>query len=742
MPTSRLIRATCPHDCPDTCGTIVEVVDGRAVGFRGDPDHPITQGWLCGKVRPYLEHVYHPDRLTHPLRRVGPKGAGQFERITWDEAIGEIGDRWRRIIADYGAEAILPYSYSGTLGLVNMGVSSGRFWNRLGASQLDRAICGAAAEYAVEATLGARWAVPYADTAHSRLILIWGHNPASTAPHFMPFLKDAQRRGCTVVVIDPRRTRTARTADWHVAPRPGSDGALALSLAHVIVQEGLHDETWLAAHTVGWPALRERIMEYPPERAAEIAGLPVEDVVKLARLYATSKPGLIKMADGLQRNRMGGQTVRAILALPALTGQYGLRGGGLAYSTSGYLKWDGEAVNKWSECPPPGRVVNMNRLGAALLGEAADPPIMSLYVFGSNPAAIAPNAGAVVAGLTRDDLFTVVHELFLTDTADYADIVLPATSNLEQADLHKAYGHTLLRYNHPAIPPLDESLSNWDVVRRLAAEMGFDEPWLRQDADEVIAEVLAATATHNPRLAGITLVRLKREGQLPLTLEPAVPFADGHFPTPSGKVELYSARLAADGHDPLPGYTGEDDDGELPESRVENNGGGAGEQRSRAAVASALPLAPGPYPLTPNHETRFPAQDALHLITPAAHHFVTSSLGNGRSQLRGEGPPTIEIHPDDAAARGIAHGDDVVVENGRGCVTLRAVVTDGVRPGVVAAPKGRWGKLGDGRGQRRNVNWTTSDALGDFAGQSTFHSNKVWLRPARRQSTDFTDGTD
>ena len=702
-----LVRGTCPHDCPDSCGFITEVVDGRAVAFYADPDHPITDGWLCGKVRPYLEHVYHPDRLTRPLRRVGPKGAGEFVPISWPEALGEIGDRWRRIIAEYGAEAILPYSYSGTLGLVNMGVSSGRFWNRLGASQLDRAICGAAAEYAVEATLGARWAVPYADVAHSRVILIWGHNPASTAPHFMPHLKAAQRAGCTVVVIDPKRTRTARTADWHIAPRPGTDGALALGLAHVIVSEGLHDEAWLAGHTAGWPALRARIEEYPPERAAEIAGLPVDDILKLARLYATTKPGLIKLADGVQRNRMGGQTVRAILALPALTGQYGARGGGLAYSTSGYLKWDGEAVNKWRECPPPGRVVNMNRLGAALTGEISDPPIMALYVFGSNPAAIAPNAARVHAGLLRDDLFTVVHELFMTDTAEMADIVLPATSNLEQADLHKAYGHTFLRYNHPAIPPLGESKSNWDVMRLLAAEMGFDEPWLRQETDEVIDEVLRATTGHNPRLAGITLERLKVEGQIPLALDDDVPFAGGHFPTPSGKVELYSARLAADGYDPLPGYTAEFDDGE----------------------PDAMPA-----------DGRYRREDALSLISPAAHHFVTSSLANGPGQLRAEGEPFVEIHPADAAARSIRHGQMVYVENGRGCVALRAVVTDGVRPGVVASPKGRWSKIYGGR----NVNWTTSDALGDFAGQSTFHSNRVWLRPVAEQerTTDFADNTD
>jgi anaerobic selenocysteine-containing dehydrogenase len=690
-----LIRGACPHDCPDTCGFITEVVDGRTVAFYADPAHPITDGWLCGKVRPYLEHVYHPDRLMHPLRRVGPKGSGEWARISWDEAVAEIGDRWRRIIADHGAEAILPYSYSGTLGLVEMGVSSGRFWNRLGASQLDRAICGAAAEYAVEATLGARWAVPYTDTAYSRVIVIWGHNPASTAPHFMPYLKAAQRNGCTVVVIDPRRTRTARTADWHVAPRPGTDGALALGMAHVMVCEGLHDEEWLAAHTAGWPEMRARIMDYPPGRAAEIAGLPVEDLVKLARLYAANKPSLIKIADGIQRNRMGGQTVRAVLALPALTGQYGLRGGGLAYSTSGYLKWDGEAVNKWNECPPPGRVVNMNRLGAALAGEVGDPPIMSLYVFGSNPAAIAPNAGLVRAGLLRDDLFTVVHELFMTDTAELADIVLPATSNLERADLHKAYGHTLLRYNHPGIAPLGETKSNWDVMRLLATEMGFAEPWLRQNPDDVIDEVLTATASHNPRLAGVSLERLKREGQVTLALEPEAPFADGRFPTPSGKVELCSSRLAADGYDPLPGYMDEYDDGEPGESSY----------------------------------SRLRQEDGLYLITPAAHHFVTSSLANGPAQLRGEGAPFIEIHPTDAAARGIGHGDTVIVENGRGCVALRAVVTEGVRPGVVAAPKGRWGKLGDARGENRNVNWTTSDALGDFAGQSTFHSNRVWLRP-------------
>ncbi len=693
-----LVRGACPHDCPDTCGLVTEVVDGRAVDFYGDPDHPVTDGWLCAKVRPYLDHVNHSDRLLYPLRRVGPKGSGQWQRISWDEAIGEIGARWRAIIAEHGAEAILPYSYSGTLGLVQMTVSSARLWNRLGASQLDRAICGAAAEFAVQRTLGARRSPAYADVAHSRLIVVWGHNPVSTAPHFMPHLRRAQRQGGMLVVIDPRRTRSAKGADWHIAPVPGSDGALALGLAHVIVRDGLHDEAWLAAHTVGWPALRERLADYTPERVAAATGVAPDDINRLAYLLAQRQPALIKIADGLQRNHNGGQTVRAICALPALTGQYGVRGGGLMYSTSGYLKWDATAVNHWDACPPPGRVVNMNRLGAALLGEASDPPIQSLFVFGSNPAAIAPNAGRVIEGLQRDDLFTVVHELFMTDTADYADIVLPATSQLEQTDLHKAYGHTTLTFNRQAIAPPGEARSNWDVMRLLAAEMGFTDDWLRQDVEAVIAEVLEATAVHNPALAGVTLERLKDEGHVTLVFEPEVPWADGRFPTPSGKVELYSATLAGMGLDPLPGWQLQQDNG----------------------AAEDRPL-----------NGRFDLDASLLLISGAAHHFVTSSFANQPGLLEREGAPFVEIHPQDAAARGILTGEQVIVENGRGWCELTAVVTDAVRPGVVASPKGRWARLSGGR----NVNWTTSDALGDMAGQSTFHSNRVWLRPVGQSET-------
>jgi anaerobic selenocysteine-containing dehydrogenase len=566
-----------------------------------------------------------------------------------------------------------------------MTVSSARLWGRMGASQLQRSICGAAAEMAVEATLGKRWSVPYEEVVHSKLAILWGHNPTSTAPHFMPLLRQAQHRGCKVIVIDPRRTLTAQTADWHIAPLPGSDGVLAMGLAHLLVAENMHDETWLNAHAVGWPQFLERLAEFPPQRTAELTGLPEQVIVTLARLYGVSKPAVIRISDGINRNRNGGQNVRAICALPAITGQYGVLGGGLGYSTSGYLQW---VVHHWDECPRPGRMVNMNRLGAALTGEVANPPIMSLYVFGANPATSTPNAGKIAQGLKRDDLFTVVHDLFLTDTADYADLVLPATSQLEHTDLHKSYGHTFLTYNRPAIAPLGECKSTWEVMGLLAEAMGFREPWLHQSADEVIAGVLAETAKQNPFLGGITLAMLKEKGAFPLNLDPSTPFAGGRFPTPSGKVELFSQRLADMGVDPLPGRF----------SFAEDDGGSA------------------------NGE--FDPSESLRLITGASHHFVSSSLANQKGLLDRAGPPVVEIHPTDAAARGISDGDSVLLINGRGSCLLRASVTDAVRPGVVVSPKGRWAKLNGGR----NVNWLTTDGLADMAGQSTFHNTRVWLR--------------
>src|SRR6266852_8513022 len=480
-PTLRTVYGACPHDCPDCCALERQVDEqGRAVTVRGRSDHPVTRGWLCAKVNRYLERVYHPERLLYPMHRVGPKGSGVFERISWDEAIAEITSRWHDIIAQHGAQCILPYSYAGTLGLVNNAVTNGRFWNRLGASRLERSICGAAAEEALMLTIGARLAPSPQMLVHSKLILIWGSNPASTAPHVMPFLREAQRNGTRIIVIDPIRTLTARSADQHIQPFPGTDAALALAMMHVIVTEGLHRPDWIAAHTIGWEQLRERVMQFPPERAAQITGLTVETINDLARSYAAATPALLRVTDGINRHTNGGQTVRTLACLPALTGQYGLLGGGLMYSTSDWLQWDGEAVSHAYDpaCPPPPRSLNMNRLGAILTGEA-DPPIYSLFIYNANPVASAPNAGRIVAGLIRDDLFTIVHELFETDTARYADIILPATSQLEHVDLHKPYGHLSLQYNMPAIAPVGETRSNWNVMRCLSSAMGFHEPWLQ-----------------------------------------------------------------------------------------------------------------------------------------------------------------------------------------------------------------------------------------------------------------------
>jgi anaerobic selenocysteine-containing dehydrogenase len=683
------VRGACPHNCPDTCATLTEVRDGKAVRFSGDPNHPVTQGWLCAKVRPYLERVYHPDRLTTPLRRVGPKGnVERWEPISWEDAIGEIASRWQQIIARYGAAAILPYSFSGVIGLVQNAVAARRLWNRMGASGLQRSICGAAAGEAVTAMYGARLAEDYDAVRESKLVILWGHNPASTAPHFLPQLREAQRRGAYVVVIDPRKTLTARSADEQLQPRPATDGALALGLLHVLFAEGLHDEAWLEAHTIGWRDLRDRAMNYPPERVAEITGIPAETIIGLARRYGTTKPALVKFADGLQRHGNGGQTIRAVASLPAVVGQVGVHGGGLSYQTSDYISYDMEALAHKSECPPTPRTVNMNRLGAALTGEVSDPPIMSLYVFDSNPAVIAPDTGRVLQGLMREDLFTVVHELFLTDTARYADIVLPATSQLEHVDMLEAYGHRYVQYNAAAIEPLGEAKSNWEVMRLLAAAMGYDEPWLRQSEDEIIDEILEASHSISPVLEGITLERLRAEGTIPLNIpsERSVPFAAGVFPTPSGKLELRCDSLAAYGVDPLPEY-----------------------------------VPPTEFADRPEGDTR------LVLITGAAHHFTSSSFANVPSLVAKEGPTAwIEIHPEDARRRGIVDGATVEVANARGGCRVRAVVSENVAPGVVVSPKGRWLSLSE---DGRSINWTTSEALADLGGQSTFHSNLVEVCP-------------
>lgn len=690
-----MFRGACPHDCPDTCATLVEVDQstGRAVNFLGDPDHPITDGWLCAKVRPYLERVYAPDRVLYPMRRTGPKGSGQFERISWDEALGEITTRWRGIIAEHGAEAILPYSYSGTLGTVELDVVGTRFWGRLGSSESVGDLCSGATRAAMNATIGGNFGPDPRDVLHSKLVLIWAHNPATTSPHFVPLLREAQRNGAKVVVIDPRRTKTARSADLHIPIRPGTDAALGLGMMDVIFNEGLHAEAWLEAHSVGWRELRERAAEYPLERVAGITGVEAETIRAIAIEYATTRPAMLKMAQAINRHQHGGQTVRTLACLPAVAGQMGIRGGGVFTSTSSHIKFHGATVTKADQYPAQ-REINMIQLGANLMGQISDPPIKSVLIHSCNPVAATPNSAQIVEGLLRDDLFTVVHEQFMTDTAQYADILLPAVTQLERVDLHVPYGHMHLQYNHQAIAPIGESVSNWDLMRHLATAMGFTEPWLHQTANEIIDEIMTETAKVNPRFEGITLERLQREGTVAVLPDGFVPFADNVFPTPSGKMELRSQAFADAGLDPLPNW----------------------------------------YPAD-EYQQRDDRPGGLIVLSGAPHHFVTTSMGNQPSLLRKEGDPILEIHPDDAAERGITHGAMILVENERGSCLLKAVLSTDIIRGVTICPKGHWAKLSPGG---RTVNWLIGDGVSDIGMQATYHSTMLWARPATPEEISAT----
>jgi anaerobic selenocysteine-containing dehydrogenase len=691
-PARQIVHGVCPHDCPDTCGMRITVEDGRAVRVEGDPTHPITRGFLCVKVNQYIEHVYSDRRILTPHRRVGPKGSGQFAPITWDEALDEIAARFTAIAAEHGGEAILPYSYSGTLGLLHNYSMDYRFFYRLGATLLQRTICTAAAVEGNSYTLGSYYGTDPEHFPDAKLIICWGTNPVTSNPHMMPFIKAAQDNGAMLVVIDPRRTRTAERADWHLQPNPGSDAALALGLMHVIIAGGLHDEEYVRDHTLGFDELRERAAEYPPERVAELTGISAEDIVRLARLYATIKPAVIRLQYGMQRHSNGGMLVRVVTCLPAVIGSWRDPAGGLLMSCSGAF---GINMGKLQRPDLLGtrrpRSINMIQLGDALL-DANDPPVKALYVYNADPVASTPDSNRVLAGLARDDLFTVVHDPYWTDTTRWADLVLPATTQLEQTDLHKAYGNYYLQLNRPAIAPLGESKPNTEVFRLLAARMGFTEPCFRDSDDDLINQALDS---EHPHMQGITRELLERERWVKLRLPQNgpggrfVPFAQGGFDTPSGKVEFYSKRLRDLGHDPLPTHV------PLVES------------------AEATPELHARYPLT--------------LITSKAHHFINSSFNNVDTLTRREGRPIIEIHPDDAATRGIADGDPVRVFNDRGECRLHARVTDGVRPGVAASPATWWASKFD-RGS--GINALTPSRPADMGGGATFYTNLVQVERA------------
>ena len=666
------------------------VEDGRAVKLAGDAVHPFTHGGLCAKVNHYLDRVYGEERLLYPLRRTGPKGEGRFERVSWEEALGEIAGRLRQIVAEDGGQAVLPYSYMGTQGLVQGQSIDRRFFARLGATRLERAICASTGSSGAAVTMGTNQGILPEDIAHARFIVLWGTNTVVTNLHLWRFVRQAKEAGATVVVIDPVKTRTAEAADWHVRPLPGTDAALALGMMHVIVAEGLHDADYVERYTTGFDRLCERLRDYPPERAAELTGLAAEEIVRLARAYAAGSPSLIRTLVGMEHRAHGGMAFRTISCLPALTGAWRQRGGGLLFLTAGlhFEALNAEALGMPELEDESIRTVNMVQVGRALTDSTLKPPIRALLVHSSNPAAIAPNQNLVLEGLRREDLFTVVHEQVLTDTARHADYVLPATTQVEHLDLVFSWGHEYLTLNLPAIEPVGEAIPNTELFRRLARAMGFTEAYF-EDTDLDLVQL--ALASGHPHLEGITFESLLRDGWARLKVpEGWTPYAEGGFPTPSGRAEFYSERVARSGEDPLPGFE------PSPESSAGN-----------PALAARYPLA---------------------LVTgKSALHFLNSSYSGLERHRKAEVEPKLDLSEVDAAARGVADGEMVRVHNDRGSVSVRARVGDRVRPGVCAMPSGWWASLSPGGS---SANALTRDGLADLGGGGDFHDTLVEVSPA------------
>jgi len=670
MPQIR--HSVCALDCPDTCSLLVNVDDnGHGSKLRGNPDHPVTRGFLCGKVAQYLEREYSPGRLLYPQRRVGAKGEGRYERISWDEALDTIASRLRRIADEFGPEAVLPYSYAGTMGLLNFGGMASRFFHRLGASRLDRTICSTAGMAGMTAALGIRYGTEPEQFRNSKLILAWGANVLGTNVHLWPFIMEARRNGAKFYTIDPRRNRTGAASDRHYFINPGSDAALALAMMHVIIAENLHDADYVDRHTTGFAELRDRVKPWTPQRAAELTGISATDIADLAREYATTRPAVIRVNYGVQRSERGAMAVRTIALLPALVGSWKEIGGGIQLSTSQAFHFNRAGLERADlqekALGREARIVNMTELGAALT-RLDNPPVKAIVVYNSNPAAIAPNQNAVLTGLRRDDLFTVVLEQFQNDTADYADILLPATTFLEHTDLYLAYGHYHLQLARPALPAPGEAKSNVEVFRLLAERMGFDDPCFRDSDDDTIRTLLD---TDHPFLQGITVEQLDREHSVRLNIpEPFQPFAEGGFGMAEGKLDFKAAEL----------------DYQPP---VESRHG----------------------------DTELRRKYPLELISPKNDDSMNSTFGHRDSaDLQ---TATLHLTAFDAAPRRIQSGDQVRIFNDRGSCLLLALVDETVQPGVICAPSVRWGKRAPGG---RNVNAVTSERLTDAGGGPTFYS--------------------
>ncbi len=692
----KTVRAVCPLDCPDTCGMSVTIdsIEQKAVKLRGDPDHAFTKGVLCRKVNHYLERIYHADRLMVPLRRVGPKGTAKFQPISWDEAICTVGETLQKQISDFGPESILPYSYAGTMGKIQGSSLDRRFFHRIGASLLDRTICATAGGAGCEVTLGAghRAVVDPERVVDCRYIINWGSNTVVTNMHFWSFQHEARKRGAKIVTIDPFKTPTAEKSDWWLPIRPGTDSALALAVMHVIFRDQLEDADYLANYCLGREQLKKRVLNsYSPEVVSRISGLSVEEIERFATEYGNAKtlfggPALIRLNYGLQRHGGGGMAVRTIVCLPAVTGDWRFPGAGALLSTSKEYSFDTQKLERPDLIPKGTRTINMVQLAEALHGELPGPPVKSLIVYNSNPLSVCPDQSRVRSGMKREDLFTVVLEHFMTDTARYADIVLPVTMQLEHWDIHSSYGHLYVQANPPSIPPPGETKPNTEVFRLLAKELWL-EPDLFSSTDE---ELCRESLTDRGGFAGITFEQLKDGTPIRLNLpKDWARYSHGNFGTPSGKCHLWSPSEEAAGRDPLPFYQPPHED-----------------------------------PLTrPELAQKYP----LQLLTPPDPAFLNSTFVEVEHLRKLAKEPTLDIHPDDAASRNIQSGDWVVILNDRGRFQARAKVGETVKPGVVVT-QGCWWSQYTKDGQ--NCNALTSTALTDLGGGATFFDNLVDVKLA------------
>jgi anaerobic selenocysteine-containing dehydrogenase len=676
MPAATL-KTACSLDCPDACSVLVTVEDGRAVRFRGDPDHPFTRGFLCGKVQHYEDLVHHPDRLLHPLRRTGPKGSGRFERISWDEALRETASRLLAARERHGGESIALYYYAGTMGNVHRFAPEAIF-NRLGATRLRTNICYYGADAGYAAAVGGGYGLDPEDVVHSDLIVVWGCNVATTQVHLVPFLDEARKKGAPMWCIDPYRNRTAAMADRWLPVRPGTDAALALGLMHVLERDGLADRDFIARRTVGYERFAGEVLpRYEPSRVEEITGVPAATVVELARALGRARAPLFKVGIGLGRSSHGGAAVRSICCLAGALGAYEELGGGVLYDAGCEFKPNLDAVKRPDWLEKPTRWLNMTDLATALT-EWRDPPVQALYVHGTNPAATAPLQEKLLVGLGREDLFTVVHERFLTDTARQADIVLPAVTFVEASDLYKSYGHLYYQFARAAMPPPGEAKPNLEVAQLLGKALGFKDPWLDATVEDLVREILR---TDHPNFRNVDVDRVLAGETMRLNLPRGVSGFRDRFRTPSGKLEFYSEKLASEGSPALVDYSG-DPFNEQPEL----------------------------YP--------------LRLITPPAHAFLHGSFGALERARAKEGrEPAVFIHPADAG--GIRSGDEVELFNEHGAVRILARVTEETQPGVVVAESVWWPAHGRGG---RGINVLTSARLTDLGGGSTFHDNRVGLR--------------